>query len=75
MCDALTNTCKANQAAKDLCANATQAAAAGAAKTGIQADNFNAVFRITTVRGSLCILLLIEPHRTLLGFRCRSRRK
>lgn len=48
ICDTLTNSCQANQAAKDLCANATQAAAAAAAKTGIQADVFNAVFGITT---------------------------
>lgn len=49
MCDQLTNTCRANQAAKDLCAQAQQAAAGAApAKTGIQADAFNAVFGITT---------------------------
>jgi hypothetical protein len=54
----LTNSCQANQAAKDLCANATQAAAAAAAKTGVQADVFNAVFGITTVCDSSGILLL-----------------
>lgn len=49
MCDQLTNTCRANQAAKDLCAQAQTAAAnAAPAKTGIQADAFNAVFGITT---------------------------
>jgi hypothetical protein len=39
MCDALTNTCKANQAAKDLCAQAETAAdSATPPKTGTQAD-------------------------------------
>jgi hypothetical protein len=55
ICDTLTNSCKANQAAKDLCANATHAAAAAAAKTGVQADVFNAAFGIITVRDSSCI--------------------
>jgi len=49
ICDTLTNSCKANQAAKDICATAQKAAAAGAAKTGAQADAFNGVFGITTV--------------------------
>jgi hypothetical protein len=44
ICDTLTNSCKANQAAKDLCAQAQAAANTGAAKTGQQADLFNAVF-------------------------------
>jgi hypothetical protein len=48
ICDTLTNTCKANQAAKDLCATATAAANAKPAKTGAQADAFNAVFGATT---------------------------
>ncbi len=39
MCDALTNTCKADQAAKDLCAQAKTAAdSATPPKTGTQAD-------------------------------------
>jgi hypothetical protein len=48
MCDTLTNTCDANQAAKDLCAQATAAADTVTAKTGGQADAFNAVFGIKT---------------------------
>ncbi|KAK7050955.1 hypothetical protein VNI00_005067 [Paramarasmius palmivorus] len=49
ICDTLTNSCGANQAAKDLCAQASTAAAAATAKTGAQADAFNAVFGIQTV--------------------------
>jgi hypothetical protein len=48
MCDQLTNSCKANQAAKDLCTKAKAAADTGAAKTGVQADLFNAVFGVKT---------------------------
>jgi hypothetical protein len=48
MCDTLTNTCDANQAAKNLCATATTAANDATAKTGAQADAFNAVFGIQT---------------------------
>ncbi|KAF9533818.1 hypothetical protein CPB83DRAFT_804757 [Crepidotus variabilis] len=48
ICDTLTNKCKANQAAKDLCAQAQAAAAAGTPKTGQQADIFNNVFGIKT---------------------------
>jgi len=48
MCDTLTNSCKANQAAKNLCATATTAANGATAKTGAQADAFNAVFGIQT---------------------------
>ncbi|KAF8149906.1 hypothetical protein B0H34DRAFT_166975 [Crassisporium funariophilum] len=48
ICDTLTNTCKANQAAKDICTTAQQAAAAAAAGTGAQADAFNAAFGIAT---------------------------
>ncbi|KAF4613479.1 hypothetical protein D9613_007807 [Agrocybe pediades] len=48
ICDTLTNSCKANQAAKDLCAQAATAASNAAAKTGAQADAFNKVFGITT---------------------------
>ena len=49
-CDRLNDSCKANQSAKDICANAQTAAAAAAAKTGAQADVFNAAFGIKTVR-------------------------
>ena len=38
MCDALTNTCAANQAAKDLCTRAEAAASAAKPLTGAQAD-------------------------------------
>lgn len=48
ICDTLTNSCKANQAAKDLCANATQAAAVAPNQTGAQADAFNGVCGIKT---------------------------
>jgi hypothetical protein len=48
ICDTLTNSCKANQAAKDLCKQAQTAADSKTAKTGAQADAFNAVFGINT---------------------------
>jgi hypothetical protein len=64
MCNALTNTCEANQAAKDLCARAEAAANAATPLTGAQADGpcfpevwlhavdvpaaFNAVFNETS---------------------------
>ncbi|KAH8099928.1 hypothetical protein BXZ70DRAFT_1008447 [Cristinia sonorae] len=48
ICDQLTNSCKADQTAKDTCAKATAAASAAAAGTGAQADAFNAAFGITT---------------------------
>lgn len=48
MCDQLVNSCGADQTARDTCARATTAASAAAAKTGAQADAFNAVFGITT---------------------------
>ncbi|KAI5122268.1 hypothetical protein M0805_002349 [Coniferiporia weirii] len=48
ICDTLTNTCGADQTAKDTCATATAAADTVTAKTGGQADAFNAVFGITT---------------------------
>jgi len=48
MCDALVNTCGADQTAKDTCAKAKTAADAKSAKTGQQADAFNAVFGFTT---------------------------
>jgi len=49
ICDTLTNSCKANQAAKDVCAKARQAAAGAPVSTGTQADAFNGVFGIKTV--------------------------
>jgi hypothetical protein len=48
MCDALVNTCGADQTAKSTCATAKIAADSKTAKTGAQADAFNAVFGITT---------------------------
>ncbi|KAF5367372.1 hypothetical protein D9758_003733 [Tetrapyrgos nigripes] len=48
MCDTLVNKCGADQTAKDTCAQAQAAANTGAAKTGEQADLFNAAFGITT---------------------------
>lgn len=48
MCDQLVNTCGADQTAKDTCAQATTAADTQPAKTGAQADAFNAIFGITT---------------------------
>lgn len=48
ICDTLTNKCKADQTAKDTCQKATTAANGQTAKTGAQADAFNAVFGITT---------------------------
>ncbi|KAI0690166.1 hypothetical protein BC835DRAFT_198827 [Cytidiella melzeri] len=48
ICDTLTNSCGADQTAKDTCAKAEAAADAQTAKTGAQADAFNAVFGITT---------------------------
>ncbi|KAH8118038.1 hypothetical protein DFH11DRAFT_1541287 [Phellopilus nigrolimitatus] len=48
ICDTLTNTCGADQTAKDTCTKATAAADAVTAKTGGQADAFNAAFGITT---------------------------
>ncbi|PAV16122.1 hypothetical protein PNOK_0774200 [Pyrrhoderma noxium] len=48
ICDTLTNSCGADQTAKNTCATATAAANAQTAKTGAQADAFNAVFGITT---------------------------
>ena len=49
MCDQLVNTCKADATARNTCAKAiTAASSATPAKTGIQADAFNAVFGITT---------------------------
>ncbi|KII89992.1 hypothetical protein PLICRDRAFT_174793 [Plicaturopsis crispa FD-325 SS-3] len=56
ICDTLTNSCKANQAAKDTCAQAQTAAAAAPPKTGADADAFNAVFGIQTNFASVTAL-------------------
>ncbi|GLB40387.1 hypothetical protein LshimejAT787_0802580 [Lyophyllum shimeji] len=48
ICDTLTNSCGADQTAKDTCTNAKAAAAAAPAGTGAQADAFNAAFGIKT---------------------------
>ncbi|KAI0049809.1 hypothetical protein FA95DRAFT_1581560 [Auriscalpium vulgare] len=48
ICDTLTNTCGADQTAKDTCKTAQAAADAKPPKTGAQADAFNAVFGIKT---------------------------
>lgn len=48
MCDTLVNSCGADQTAQATCANAKAAADTVTAKTGEQADKFNAVFGITT---------------------------
>ncbi|TFK75227.1 hypothetical protein BDN72DRAFT_564468 [Pluteus cervinus] len=48
MCDQLTNSCGADQNAKDTCEQATQGAANAPQGTGAQADAFNAAFGITT---------------------------
>ncbi|THH33193.1 hypothetical protein EUX98_g980 [Antrodiella citrinella] len=56
ICDALTNSCKADQTAQDTCAKATMAADGQAAETGAQADAFNAVFGITTDFASVAVV-------------------
>ncbi|RDX57404.1 hypothetical protein OH76DRAFT_37866 [Lentinus brumalis] len=48
ICDTLTNSCGADATAKATCQTAKAAADTGAAKTGVQADLFNAAFGITT---------------------------
>ncbi|XP_006459399.1 hypothetical protein AGABI2DRAFT_191384 [Agaricus bisporus var. bisporus H97] len=48
ICDSLTNTCKANQDAKELCDAARSAASSATVGTGAQADAFNEVFGIKT---------------------------
>lgn len=49
ICDTLTNSCDANDAAKAICGQATAAASAAPPKTGAQADAFNDIFGIQTV--------------------------
>lgn len=48
MCDTLVNTCGADSTAQSTCATAKTAFDSKAAKTGAQADAFNAVFGIKT---------------------------
>ncbi|KAF8349140.1 hypothetical protein F5887DRAFT_949554 [Amanita rubescens] len=48
ICDSLTNTCGADQLAKDTCVKAKAAADTVTKGTGAQADKFNAVFGLTT---------------------------
>ena len=48
MCDTLVNSCGADQTARTTCASAKAAADKHTAKTGTQADAFNAVFGIKT---------------------------
>ncbi|KAF9038115.1 hypothetical protein BJ165DRAFT_422639 [Panaeolus papilionaceus] len=48
ICNALTNTCNANQAARDLCTEASRASLVPPSGTGAQADAFNAVFGEST---------------------------
>ncbi|KAF8755444.1 hypothetical protein RHS01_05117 [Rhizoctonia solani] len=48
VCDILASKCKAPQATLDACAKGKTAASAAAAKTGAQADAFNAALGITT---------------------------
>ncbi|KAH7873733.1 uncharacterized protein C8R40DRAFT_1111520 [Lentinula edodes] len=48
MCDQLVNSCGADATAKATCASAAAAADTATAKTGAQADKFNAVFGIQT---------------------------
>ncbi|KAL1743196.1 hypothetical protein HDZ31DRAFT_41504 [Schizophyllum fasciatum] len=48
MCDTLTNSCGADDTAKATCQSAIDASKQAQAKTGAQADAFNAVFGVTT---------------------------
>ena len=48
MCDTLVNSCGADQTARTTCASAKAAADKHTAKTGTQADAFNAAFGIKT---------------------------
>lgn len=56
MCDQLTNKCQADQTAKNTCAQAKAAADTQTAKTGAQADAFNAVFGIKTNFASVTVV-------------------
>jgi hypothetical protein len=50
ICDTLTNSCGADQTAKNTCAQGRAAASAASRGTGAQADAFNSAFGIQTVR-------------------------
>ncbi|KAG5643014.1 hypothetical protein DXG03_001752 [Asterophora parasitica] len=50
ICDTLTSSCRADATVKATCATAAAAASAAPTKTGAQADAFNQVFGINTVR-------------------------
>lgn len=56
ICDQLSNKCQADQTAKNTCAQAQAAADAQTAKTGAQADAFNAVFGIITDFASVAVI-------------------
>ncbi|VDC04785.1 unnamed protein product [Peniophora sp. CBMAI 1063] len=56
ICDTLTNSCKADDTAKATCQTAIAAADGQTAKTGAQADAFNAAFGITTNFASLAVI-------------------
>ena len=56
MCDTLTNKCKADQTAKDTCVKAAAAADTQPAKTGAQADAFNAIFGVTTTFANVAVV-------------------
>ena len=56
ICDTLTNSCGADATAKATCASAKTAADTKTAKTGAQADAFNAAFGITTNFASLAVI-------------------
>ena len=56
ICDTLTNSCGADATAKATCATAKAAADTKAAKTGAQADAFNAAFGITTNFADLAVI-------------------
>lgn len=53
ICDTLTNSCGADQTAKNTCAQGSSAASAASPGTGAQADAFNSAFGIQTVRAAV----------------------
>lgn len=56
ICDTLTNSCAADQTAKDTCQKARAAADTETAKTGAQADAFNEVFGVQTDFASVDVI-------------------
>jgi hypothetical protein len=56
MCDTLVNSCGADQTAWTTCASARATADKHTAKTGTQADAFNAVFGIKTYFSTISAL-------------------